>query len=357
MSESASTSPRPKRTLRRILLLAGPILLVAVGLYFYIRGGRVVSSDNAYVHADKLVITPEVSGSVVEVDVHDDEHVAVGQVLCRIDDTLYRIAVDEARAALTQAHTDLATRRATYREKLAGIQQANEQLAFARRELKRQQTLSAGRVGTAADLDQARHAVDAAEAQVVVLRQDAATVLASLGGHADAPDDVFAAVQAAKAKLAAAERNLAKTVIKAPLAGVVAKVSNVPVGKYLAAGQPAFALVASGHVWIEANLKETALTYVKAGDPVTVGIDTYPHHAWRAKVAAIGPASGAEFSLIPAQDASGNWVKVVQRIPVRIEIEDTDPARPLRAGMSAEVAIDTGHVRHFGDLVRIARRD
>ena len=355
-SDPTPTPPR-RRFVRRALLLGGPILLLAVGLFVYLRGGRYVTSDNAYVHADKLTITSEVAGSVVEVAVRDNQPVAVGQVLCRLDDSVYRIALNEARAQLDAARTEVATLRATYRQKQAQIAEAGEQAAFAERELKRQQELATGNVATEAELDRARHALEAAHHHVAVLQQDAATALAALGGNPDQPDEQFARIAAARARIAAAERDLEKTILKAPIAGVVTNVSNIAIGKYLTAAQPAFSLIATDHVWIEANLKETELTYVKPGDAVTVGIDTYPHHEWRAKVATIGPATGAEFSLIPAQNASGNWVKVVQRIPVRIEVENSNPAEPLRAGMSAEVKIDTGHVRHLGDLTHVARRD
>lgn len=354
-SDNPSTPPR-RRFVRRVLLLGGPLLLIAVGLFLYLHGGRYVTSDNAYVRADKLTITTEVAGSVVEVAVHDNQPVSVGQVLCRIDDSVYRIALDAARAQLEAARTEIATLRATYRQKQAQIAEANELVAFAERELKRQQELASGRVATEAELDQARHALDAARRHVAVLQQDAATTLAALGGKPDQPDERFARVAAAQARVAAAERDLEKTVIKAPIAGIATNVSNLAIGKYLTAGQPAFSLVAIDHVWIEANLKETELTYVKPGDPVTIEVDTYPHHEWKAKVATIGAATGAEFALIPAQNAAGNWVKVVQRIPVRIEVADNNPAEPLRAGMSAEVTIDTGHTRHLGDLVHVARR-
>jgi membrane fusion protein (multidrug efflux system) len=356
---SSDTTPTPprRRRVRRTLLLGGPLLLIALGLFVYLRGGRYVTSDNAYVHADKLTIASEVAGSVVEVAVRDNQPVAVGQVLCRLDDSVYRIALNEARAQLDAARTEVATLRASYRQKQAQIAEAGELVAFAERELKRQQELAAGNVATEAELDRARHALEAARHHVAVLQQDAATALAALGGKPDQPDEQFARVAAARARVAAAERDLEKTVIKAPLAGVVTNVSNIAVGKYLTAAQPAFSLVATGHIWIEANLKETELTYVKPGDAVTVAIDTYPHQEWQARVATIGPATGAEFSLLPAQNASGNWVKVVQRIPVRIEVEDDHPAEPLRAGMSAEVKIDTGHERHLGDLARVARRD
>jgi membrane fusion protein, multidrug efflux system len=354
--DTVSTPPQ-RKLVRRILLLGGPILLLVIGLVVYLRGGRFVTSDDAYVHADKLTITSEVSGSIVEVAVHDNEPVAVGRVLCRLDDSVYRIAVSEARAQLDAVRTEVSTLRASYRQKLAQIAEASEQADFAERELKRQQELATGNVATAADLDKARHALDAARQHVSVLKQDAATVLASLGGNPDQPDDKFARVAVAQAKLDAAQRDLEKTVIKAPISGVATNVSNIAIGKYLTAGQPAFSLVAVDHVWIEANLKETELTYIKVGDPVSLEIDAYPHHEWQARVATIGAATGAEFALIPAQNAAGNWVKVVQRIPVRIEVENADPKNALRAGMSAVVTIDTGHQRAMSDLMKVARRD
>jgi membrane fusion protein (multidrug efflux system) len=358
MASSDTTPTPPRRKLvRRVLLLGGPILLIAVGLFLYLHGGRYVTSDNAYVRADKLTITSEVAGSVVEVAVRENQRVTVGQVLCRLDDSVYRIALNEARAQLDAARTDVATLRASYRQKQAQIAEASEQVTFAERELKRQQELATGNVATEADLDRARHTLDAARRHVTVLQQEAATALVALGGNPDQPDEQFARVATARAKIAAAERDLEKTVIKAPIAGVVTNVSNIAIGKYLTAAQPAFSLIGVDHVWIEANLKETELTYVKAGAPVTVEIDTYPHHQWQARVATIGPATGAEFALIPAQNASGNWVKVVQRIPVRIEVEGQEGDEPLRAGMSAEVKIDTGHTRHLGDLAQVARRD
>jgi membrane fusion protein (multidrug efflux system) len=355
-SSHAATVPSRRRFLRRALLLGGPLLLLGGGLAAYLQGGRYIASDNAYVRADKLAITSEVAASVVEVAVHDNQPVAVGQVLCRLDDSAYRIALSEARARLDAALADLAALRATYRQRQAQIAEASELVAFAGREFARQQELAVGHAATAVELDRARHALEAARSHAAVLQQEAAATLAALGGSADQPDEQFAPVAAARARIAAAERDLAKTVLRAPLAGIVTNVSNVAVGRYLAAGQPAFSLVGTDRVWIEANLKETELTYVKPGDPVRVEIDTYPQHEWTARVATIGPATGAEFSVIPAQNAAGNWVKVVQRIPVRIELEHAAPTEPLRAGMSAQVTIDTGHRRELRDLARVGRR-
>jgi membrane fusion protein (multidrug efflux system) len=354
---SSTTSPSPvRRRRRRILLLAGPVVLIVVGLFIYLHGGRIVSSDNAYVHADKLTVTSEVAGIVNQVAVRDNEQVNVGQVLFRIDDEPYRIAVAQARAQLDAVKVELATLRGNYRQKLAAIDEAKEQVAFAERELKRQEALSVGNVTTAAELDEARHTVEAAQRRIAVLQQEAATVLASLGG-ADQSDDKNPRIAAAQAQLDKAERDLRHTVVAAPIAGVVANIANLPVGRLLTPGQPAFTLVATDRVWIEANLKETELTYLKSGNPVTIEIDTYPHHTWQGRIADVGPATGAEFALIPAQNASGNWVKTVQRIPVRVKIDAQDPDRPLRAGMSAEVSIDTGHTRSLGDLTRVFRGD
>jgi membrane fusion protein (multidrug efflux system) len=351
-SETVST---PSRWRRRVLLLAGPLLLLVGGLYLYLHGGRVVSSDNAYVHADKLTVTAEVAGVVTEVAVRENQHVAEGQILFRLDDEPYRIAVARATAQLNAVRLELATLRGNYEQKLAAIAEAKEQAAFAEHELRRQEELNATQVAPAAQLDQARHAVEAAHRRIDVLQQDAATVLASLGGL-DRPDEQNPRFAQARAQLDQAERDVRKTVVRAPIAGVVANVTNLPVGRLLQPAQPAFTLVATDHVWIEANLKETELTYLHAGDSVDVAVDTYPHHHWKGRVADVGPATGAEFALIPPQNASGNWVKTVQRIPVRIRLDAQDPERPLRAGMSAEVGIDTGHTRSLRDLARVFGR-
>ncbi|PTX91151.1 HlyD family secretion protein [Opitutus sp. ER46] len=361
MSTHAPTSKSPARSRgsrlrRRILLVAGPVVLLAGGLFAYLHGGRVVTSDNAYVRADKLTVTAEIAGAVKEVSVRDNQHVTPGQVLFRLDDEPYRIAVTQARAQLSAVRLELATLRGSYRQKLAAIDEAREQAAFAQRELQRQEALSATHVAPDADVDRARHALDAATRRIAVLERDAATTLASLGG-ADAADEQNPRVLAAQAQLAKAERDLRHTVVVAPIAGVVANVSNLPVGRYLQPAQAAFALVATDHVWIEANLKETELTYLKSGDPVDIEVDTYPHFHWQGHVADVGPATGAEFALIPTQNASGNWVKTVQRIPVRVRLDTSDPAHPLRAGMSAEVSIDTGHLRSLHDLTQLFGAD
>ena len=347
---SPNKPPAARRWIRRVLLLAGPIVLLLGGAYFYLKGGRYVTSDDAYVRADKLTVTSEVPGTVVAVAVHDNDHVAAGQLLFRLDDTPYRIAVDAAKARIEGVRVELAIMRANYRERLAQIEEAREQVRYAGRELARQQALNAGHVAPEADLDRAQHAADAAGRKVAVLEQDAASVLASLGGSITQPDEQYARFAEAKARLDSVERDLSKTTIHAPIAGTATNVTNLPVGKYLAAAQPAFSLVVNDHRWVEANLKETEVTHVRPGQLVEIEVDTYPNRTWHGVVGAVGPATGAEFALIPPQNASGTWIKVVQRLPVHIDLSDPDAEQLLRAGMSVEVTIDTGHVRTLNEL-------
>jgi membrane fusion protein, multidrug efflux system len=351
-SNENDSPPARRNRWRRPLLWGGPAVLLVATLFFYLRGGRTVASDNAYVHAERLTVTSEVEGTVKEIAVNDNDRVSAGQVLFRLDDEPYRIAVAQAKAQLEAVRLDLATLRGNYRQKLAAIEEAKEQVSFSERELNRQKELRERDVSTEAALDAAQHAVDAAQRRLVVLQQDAATVLASLGGKLDAPDEKNPRVAAAQANLDKAERDLRHTTVTAPLAGTVTNVANLPVGRFLQAAQPAFTLVSTADLWIEANLKETEITYLKPGDRVEIEIDSYPHRRWQGRVADVGPATGAEFALIPAQNASGNWVKTVQRIPVRVEIAEQDPDRPLRSGMSAEVRIETGHTRSLRDLAR-----
>ncbi|MDE2230310.1 MAG: HlyD family secretion protein [Alphaproteobacteria bacterium] len=313
------------------LLLLGPILVLLVAAYLYLTAGATVSTDDAYVQADKVTVSADVAGRVVAVEVHDNQPVHAGQVLFRLDDRQYRIAVEHAQAALAAA-------RLRAREALAN-------LAYRQREFDRQQRLFASRVTSQAALDEARNALDVARQQAAGLAppspaDDAAAIDAEIERHP--------LVLEAKAALDQAELDLSHTVVTAPLDGIVTKVNDLPVGEYLNTATPAFALVATGHVWIEANFKETELTHVLPGDAATVSVDTYPGKTFRGHVQSIGPGTGLVFSVLPAQNATGNWVKVVQRVPVRVVIDNPDPARPLRAGMSAEVEIATGYSRLFG---------
>jgi membrane fusion protein (multidrug efflux system) len=346
---------RPKK-LRRILLLLGPVAVVIGGLYFYLSGGRYVSTDNAYVKMDKLHITTDVSGIIAAIPVKDNQRVEEGQVLFRMDDEPYRIALAAAQAQLGTVRTEIANLQATYRQNLAQIEQVKSDLVFSEKNYNRQLDLAKRNVASQAALDQATRDYEGAKQRLAAAQQQAEAILAQLGGSAEANVDDHPRIKQAQAQIDKARRDLTRTVVSAPFAGIITNVSNLQIGAYLQAGQPAFSLVGIKRVWVEASPKETDLTFVKPGNPATIEIDTYPHRIWRARVESINPASGAEFSVLPPQNVSGNWVKVVQRVPVRLEVEVPTGAPPLRAGMSAEIEIDTGHKRTLGDLFKTMGR-
>jgi membrane fusion protein (multidrug efflux system) len=353
---AAQTAKAPRSgRLRRILLSLGPALLVLVGLYFYLSGGRYVSTDNAYVKTDKLSIVSDVPGFIAEIDVKDNEKIAKGQILLKLDDEPFRIALSGADAQLGIIRNEIEALQATYRQNLAQVEQARAELAYFEAQFHRQQALISKQATPQAALEQAQRDQETARERVAVSQRQAESTLAQLGGKPDDKAENNPRYQQAQAQVDKATRDLHRTVLHAPMAGIVTNVANVQLGSYLAAAQPAFDLVVSDHVWVAANPKETDLTYVKEGDPAEITVDAYPGRVWPSVVASISPASGAEFSVLPAQNASGNWVKVVQRVPVRLQVNVSADAPPLRSGMSVEVSIDTGHQRSLGDLVRIAR--
>ena len=343
---AAPQKPKARRSRVRTLLFAAlPVVLVAGG-YVYVTGGQLVSTDNAYVQAKIAGISTDVAGTVREIDVHDNEHVKAGQVLYALDPASFRIALDAANAKLDAARNDLLTLKATYRQDQAEVVQAQADLAF-----DRAQKLVSSATASVATLDQARHDLEAARQKVDVSKAQAAATLAKLNGNADLPVEQYPEFLQAKAAVDDAQRQLGHTVVKAPFDGVATNVNAIQVGSYLSAAQTAFSLVSTNDLWIEANPKETELTYVKPGQPVTVTVDTYPGVEWKGEVASVSPASESSFSLLPAQNTSGNWVKVVQRIPMRVAIK-ADPDKPqLRAGMSTVIDIDTGHARGMPQFV------
>jgi membrane fusion protein (multidrug efflux system) len=346
----AHTAARNARR-RRLLLIGGPlVVLVGVG-FAWLSGGRYVATDNAYVKADKLNLAADVAGFVAAVEVKEGDRVAAGQPLFRIDDTIYRITLAGAEAQLDLARNQIDTLKAQYRSNEASINQVKADVAYYRSANDRQQDLAGRGFASQNAFDQSRRDLDGAAARLAVAERQAAATLAQLGGNADVAVDDHPSVRAAKAQVDKARRDLAHTVVVAPSAGIVTNVAALQVGQYLASAQAAFSLVSTDHVWVEANPKESDLTHLKPGDAAVVTVDTYPGVTFKARVASISPATGAEFSVLPAQNTSGNWVKVVQRIPIRLDIEPTAGGPVLRAGMSAGVSVDTGHVRSVAELV------
>ncbi|MCC4310231.1 HlyD family secretion protein [Alcanivorax marinus] len=337
---------------RRLAMGLGLIVALAVVLWLAFGGRRYVSTENAYVKIDMISLTADVSGPLTRVEVERNQAVQQGQVLAEVDPEPYRIALEEARADQQAVRNRILSERADYARLQAQHAQAERDLAYHQRELERYQGLDRVAVSRS-QLDGARQKRDQAGAQASVTEQELASLKAKLGGGPDVAVEEHPDYQAATAKLDRARYDLAHTRIVAPADGVIGG-STPLVGERVNAGVPVFTLAKNRSAWVEANLKETQLTNVREGQSVEVEVDSYPGVVWKATVQSLSPATGSEYALIPPQNASGNWVKVVQRVPVKLRLEDLDGKPPLRAGMSAEIAIDTG-VSLFGDAGEPAR--
>jgi membrane fusion protein, multidrug efflux system len=336
-----------RQRLRLPLMIGGPALAAIVAAYFYFTGGRYEGTDDAYVQTASVAISSNVAGRVQEVGVRDNQAVRKGEVLFRLDDEPFRIAVEEAAAQLSSARLQVESLKASYRQRQAELQSARETLAFQQHEADRQQRLLVAGISSQLQVDRAVHALDTARAQLAAAEQQVSAVVANLGGDANVAPDHHPMVQHAQALLDRAKLNLSYTVIRAPSDGIVTRVEQLQAGTYISASAPVFALVVAGDIWIEANFKEDQLTHMRVGQPVDVRLDTYPGPIFAGTVASVSPGTGSQFSLLPPENATGNWVKVVQRLPVRIELRQLDPEFPLHGGLSATVKVDTGHRRHL----------
>jgi len=347
--KAAAPAKAKRRWLRPVLFAALPLAL-AVGGYEYVTGGRYMSTENAYVQADMVGVSTDVSGIVKEIDVRENQKVAVGDVLFRLDDQPFRLALERADAQLGIVRNDLDALKASYRDLQDQIRQADADVDYYTIQFKRQQQLASNNFAPQTAYDEARHNLETAQAKRASLGEQLAGVAANLNGDPNAPVEGHPRYKEALAARDEAARQLSHTVVRASIPGIVTNVPSLQPGQYLAASTAAFSVVATDHVWIEASPKETELTYVRPGEPVTVTVDTYPGVTWQAEVESISPASASSFSLLPAQNTTGNWVKVVQRIPMRVRIETPADKPPLRVGMSVEADVDTGHPRglpHF----------
>jgi membrane fusion protein, multidrug efflux system len=336
---------RPLRQrLRLPLMVAGPAVVVLGGLWWYLTSGRYVETDDAYIQAARTVISADVAGRVIAVEVQDNQRVTKGQVLYRLDPAYYQAAVNDAKAQLGIARLQVEALKATYQQKIAENKSAEETLEYSQRDYDRQKKLLASGVASQAQFDQASNALEVARQRVAASAQDIANVLAQLGGNPDIPANDHPMVQRAQAVLDQKQIDLNDTVIRAPENGTVTKVEQLQVGDYMQAATPVFSLM-SDRLWVEANYKETELTHMRPGQEATVEVDTYPGVEFHAKVASLSPGTGLTFSLLPPENATGNWVKVVQRLPVRLALDDVDPETPLHAGLSVTVEVDTHYRR------------
>jgi membrane fusion protein (multidrug efflux system) len=346
---------RPLRQrLRLPLMLLAPLALLIGGGYFYLIGGRYVSTDDAYIQAARVAISTDVAGRVAQIAVHDNEPVKTGQLLFKLTSDRFAIAIEQAQAQLDAARLQIESLKATYRQRQADLAAAKDTLAYQQRELERQKRLLASGIASQSQYDQATHAADNARQALAAAQQQIASVLASLGGDPDIPVDRHPTVMQAQAELDRADLNMSYTIVKAPEDGIVTKVEQLQVGDYVSAATPVFSLTSTRRIWVEANFKETDLTYMRPGQEATVTLDTYPDRPLKAKVASLSPGTGSSFALLPPENATGNWVKVVQRLPVRLALENPSPDTPLHSGLSATVAVDTGHERHLLTVIRSA---
>jgi membrane fusion protein (multidrug efflux system) len=328
--------------LRLTLLVLLPALVALVGLAFYLSGGRYVSTDNAYVAAQKVLITPVVSGKVVRIAVTEGQLLKPGDELFAIDPEPYSLSAREAEARLKRVESDLATLKANLASLARQIELSRQNVASVQADFDRKSKLLAGRISAASDVDKSRVALVVAKAQLELLEQQERTARIQLLGDPDLPLEKYPQFIEATVALERARRDLANTVLRAPIAGVATQVPSIQMGRYLTAGTPVFGIISSDAVWIDANPKETDLTWVRSGQPVVIAIDAFPDRRWKGRVGAISPGTGAQFAILPPQNAAGNWIKVIQRVPVRIEFALGQDLRRLRAGMSATVEIDTG---------------
>ena len=350
-ADSGRRAGGQRNTLRYLLLFVVPLIAILIALLFYIRGGRFVTTENAYVKAPIIAISADVEGRVLAVNVRNNQPVSAGDVLFKLDAQSSVLAVMEAEAEIELVRAEFEARRAAHQEAVLSVAEASDRVVYLRKEVGRRKNLQQQGLGGGQNYDDARFNLSAARQRVKVLQQRVQQSLAGFNGNPDMPVDEHPSYRRAVAQLKLAKSQLGKTTVLAPANGVVSNV-ELQAGEYVKSGQAVFSLIDSGGIWVEANLKETQLTHVKEGQSATLSVDAYPDIDWQATVSSIAPATGAQFTLLPPQNATGNWVKVVQRVPVNLQVQATDDAPALRAGMTVSVRIDTGHQRELPAILQ-----
>ncbi len=333
-----SPAPKNNRTLRMILLVVVPVIVIGGALVLWLTSGRYESTDNAYVKADKIEITPEVSGQIVKRFVENNQEVEAGAPLFQIDPQPFQIALAKAQADLATAVSNIANLKAQYAQKQEEIKSQSYDVTLTNAQFERINSLATTGAQSKSALDQATRDRDNAQAQMTILQNELNAIVAQLDGNPDIKPEDHSSYKSAEAAVAQAQLDLMRTNINAPAAGIVGSVPNI--GDYAHASLPTVSLVETRRSWVEANYKETQLEHIKPGQSVDVEVDTFPNRHFHGVVESISSATGSEFSILPAQNATGNWVKVVQRLAVRIAIKDADAPKLLRPGMSAETSID-----------------
>ncbi|MDO9411548.1 MAG: HlyD family secretion protein [Pseudolabrys sp.] len=341
----AAAAPAGRKRLRNILLIAIPSLAVLIGLGIYFTGGRYISTDNAYVGAQKVLITPDISGKIVHIGVREGQHVNAGDELLSLDAEPFKLALASAQAKLNTARADYAKIKSNLKSLGTLNELAQKNVDLKQREVDRKSRLVASQAGSAADVDTSTGTLVTAQLQAQFSSQQREDSLNQLLGDSNLPVEKFPAFAQAKAAADQAQRDLDHTVLRAPIAGTATQVDNIQLGRFVAAGGPILSVIDDSAPWVDANPKETDLTYLRLGQKVTLDVDSFPDRTFHGTVASVSPGTGSQFSILPAQNASGNWVKVVQRVPVRIAFDQGQDTKLLRIGMSVNIEIDTGHSR------------
>ena len=340
------------RRYRRVLLLVVlPLVALIAGLTFYLNGGRYVTTDDAYVGAQKVLITPDISGRIEKIVVKEGQRVNEGDVLFEFDPVPFRLAAQQARATLDQTRTTYDNLKANIRIYGDMIDLAQQGVELKRRDVDRKTSLAKSNFGSQLDLDNSANALVTASAQLEFLKQQMSSSKTQLLGNPDLPIEQFPPYAQAKAALDQAERNLDHTVMRAPMAGIATQVDQIQLGRFVAVGTPVFSVIDTAKPWVDANLKESDFTYVGVGQPVSIDVDAFPDHVFKGTIGSLSPGTGAQFAILPPQNATGNFVKVVQRVPVRIYFDSNDKyVQKLKAGMSAYTTIDTEHHRSLAAM-------
>jgi membrane fusion protein (multidrug efflux system) len=351
-SAEAATEPKKgmvarlgRKRLRFLMLVVAPAAAALIGLVIYLSGGRYVSTDNAYVGAQKILVTPDISGKVETVAVREGQHVKAGDELFALDPQPFRLALAQTQAKLETTRTDYNNLRSNLASlgTLSDLAQKNVELK--QRDVDRKTKLVATLAGSQADVDTATAALVTAQLQAQFTQQQRQNSLNQLLGDPELPLEKFPTYQQTQAALDQAKRDLDHTVLRAPIAGTATQVDSIQLGRFVMAGSPVFSIINDSAPWVEANPKETDITYLRIGQKATIDVDSFPNRNFTGTVTAVSPGTGAQFSILPPQNASGNWVKVVQRVPVRIAFDKNQDLRLLRSGMSVTVEIDTHHSR------------
>ena len=340
----------PRQRLRTILLIVLPLIALGIGTAMYLGSGRYITTDNAYVGARKVLITPDISGKIAKVLVREGQRMKAGEELFEIDPTPFQIAVAQAEARLASVRSDFAVLKSNLRSQTRLAELTQDIAKIKARDLERKRALMANLSGSQFDLDNSEAAMVAAQRQAQTAEREKNDSLNQLLGNPDLPIEKYPAYMQASAVLDQAKRDLDHTVLRAPIDGMATQVDNIQLGRYVAAGTPVFSIIDDSAPWVDANPKETDITNLKLGQPVLVIVDTFPDLTFFGTVAAISPGTGAQFAILPPQNASGNWIKVVQRVPVRIQLDPDSQLSKLRAGMSVYVEIDTGKRRWLASL-------